>query len=78
MFEYINFDKCIEYIVNSKFNIKEWCLLEIPLSNIYTFYNANRKEFNDIMLNNLERFDVTDNKPAQSCSYIAVEVTDEV
>lgn len=30
------------------------------------------------MLNNLERFDVTDNKPAQSCSYIAVEVTDEV
>ena len=29
------------------------------------------------MLNNLEQFDVTDNKPAQSCSYIAVEVTDK-
>lgn len=40
--------------------------------------NIDREEFNDIMLNNLERFDVTDNKPAQSCSYIAVEVTDEV
>ncbi|WP_283697852.1 hypothetical protein [Clostridium perfringens] len=40
--------------------------------------NVDREEFNDIMLNNLERFDVTDNKPAQSCSYIAVEVTDEV
>ena len=40
--------------------------------------NISREEFNDIMLNNLERFDVTDNKPAQSCSYIAVEVTDEV
>ncbi|NGT67938.1 hypothetical protein ACSXED_17110 (plasmid) [Clostridium perfringens] len=40
--------------------------------------NIDREEFNDIMLNNLERFDVTDNKPAQSCSYIAVEVTEEV
>ena len=40
--------------------------------------NIDKEEFNDIMLNNLERFDVTDNKPAQSCSYIAVEVTDEV
>ncbi|MFH5911230.1 hypothetical protein [Clostridium perfringens] len=40
--------------------------------------NIDREEFNDIMLNNLERFDATDNKPAQSCSYIAVEVTDEV
>ena len=40
--------------------------------------NIDREEFNDIMLNNLERFDVTDNKSAQSCSYIAVEVTDEV
>lgn len=39
--------------------------------------NIEREEFNDIMLNNLERFDVTDNKPAQSCSYIAIEVTDE-
>ncbi|MGU8438673.1 hypothetical protein ACV3OB_15135 [Clostridium perfringens] len=40
--------------------------------------NIDREEFNDIMLNNLELFDVTDNKPAQSCSYIAVEVTEEV
>lgn len=40
--------------------------------------NIDREEFNDIMLNNLERFDVSDNKTAQSCSYIAVEVTDEV
>ncbi len=36
--------------------------------------NIDREEFNDIMLNNLELFDVTDNKPAQSCSYIAVEI----
>ncbi|KXA05067.1 MULTISPECIES: hypothetical protein [Clostridium] len=40
--------------------------------------NIDRKEFNDIILNNLERFDVTDNKPAQSCAYIAIEVTEEV
>lgn len=40
--------------------------------------NIDREEFNDIILNNLERFDVTDNKPAQSCAYIAVEVTEEV
>ncbi|PWX16725.1 hypothetical protein CYK65_15405 [Clostridium perfringens] len=40
--------------------------------------NIDREEFNDIMLNNLEQFDVTDNKPAQSCAYIAVEVTEEV
>ncbi|MDU1308978.1 MAG: hypothetical protein E6936_16200 [Clostridium perfringens] len=52
LFEYINFDKCIEYIDNSKFNIKEWCLLEIPLSNIYTFYNANRKEYFDLIVYN--------------------------
>ena len=50
LFEYINFNKCIEYIKNSKFNIKEWCLLEIPLSNIYTFYNENRKEFFDLIV----------------------------
>lgn len=36
--------------------------------------NIDREEFNDIMLNNLDLFDVTDNKPAQSCSYIAVEI----
>ncbi|WP_283690475.1 hypothetical protein [Clostridium perfringens] len=34
------------------------------------------KEFNDIMLNNLDLFDVTDNKPAQSTSYIAQEIKD--
>ncbi|EGT0690871.1 hypothetical protein GW986_14040 [Clostridium perfringens] len=34
------------------------------------------KEFNDIMLNNLDLFDVTDNKPAQSTTYIAEEVLD--
>ncbi|HFD2048862.1 TPA: hypothetical protein ACF2C9_002790 [Clostridium perfringens] len=52
LFEYINFDKCIEYINNSKFNIKEWCLLEIPLSNIYTFFNENRNEFFDLIVYN--------------------------
>ncbi|MBY0756306.1 hypothetical protein K5V21_12695 [Clostridium sardiniense] len=31
-------------------------------------------EFNDIILNNLELFNVTDNKPAQSTSYITEEV----
>ncbi|WP_243283755.1 hypothetical protein [Clostridium thermobutyricum] len=36
--------------------------------------NIDREEFNDIMLNNLDLFDVTDNKPAQSCSDIAVEI----
>ncbi|MGU8959232.1 hypothetical protein ACV3VX_14435 [Clostridium perfringens] len=52
LFEYINFDKCIEYINNSKFNIKEWCLLEIPFSNIYTFFNENRNEFFDLIVYN--------------------------
>ncbi|ELC8422716.1 hypothetical protein JJB67_14885 [Clostridium perfringens] len=52
LFEYINFNKCIEYINNSKFNIKEWCLLEIPLSNIYTFFNENRNEFFDLIVYN--------------------------
>lgn len=32
------------------------------------------KEFNDIMLNNLDLFDVIDNKPAQSTSYTVEEV----
>ena len=31
-------------------------------------------EFNDIILNNIDLFDVTDNKPAQSTSYITEEV----
>ena len=52
LFEYIDFDKCLEYIVISNFNIKEWCLLEIPLSNIYTFYNANRKNYFDLIVYN--------------------------
>ncbi|ELC8463757.1 hypothetical protein G6Y98_09185 [Clostridium perfringens] len=52
LFEYINFNKCIEYINNSKFNIKEWCLLEISLSNIYTFFNENRNEFFDLIVYN--------------------------
>lgn len=52
LFEYINFDKGIEYIVNSNFNIREWCLWEIPLSNIYTFFNANRKEYFDLIVYN--------------------------
>lgn len=52
LFEYIDFDKCLEYIVIFNFNIKEWCLLEIPLSNIYTFYNANRKNYFDLIVYN--------------------------
>ncbi|EDT14286.1 hypothetical protein [Clostridium perfringens] len=32
LFKYIYFDRCLEYIVNSNFNIIEWCLWEIPLS----------------------------------------------
>ncbi|WP_283689684.1 hypothetical protein [Clostridium perfringens] len=35
------------------------------------------KEFVDIMKKNLDLFDVSDNKPAQSIAYIAVEVRDE-
>ncbi|EGT0000203.1 hypothetical protein I9Y31_002496 [Clostridium perfringens] len=52
LFEYINFDKCIEYIDNSKFNIKEWCLWEIPLANIYTFHNKNMKDYFDLIVYN--------------------------
>ncbi len=52
LFKYIYFDKCIEYIVNSNFNIREWCLWEIPLSNIYTFFNENRNEFFDLIVYN--------------------------
>lgn len=52
LFEYIGFNKCIEYIVNSNFNIREWCLWEIPLANIYTFYNKNRKEYFDLIVYN--------------------------
>lgn len=52
LFKYIYFDRCLEYIVNSNFNIIEWCLWEIPLSNIYTFFNANRKEYFDLIVYN--------------------------
>lgn len=41
---------------------------------IFEAIQIEEQEFNDIMLNNLELFDVTDNKPAQSTSYIAEEV----
>lgn len=50
LFEYINFDKCIEYINQSKFDITGWHLLEIPLSNIYTFYNKKRNEDFDLVV----------------------------
>ena len=50
LFEYIGFNKCIEYIDNSKFNIKGWCLWEIPLANIYTFHNKNRKDYFDLIV----------------------------
>lgn len=50
LFKYIYFDRCLEYIVNSNFNIIEWCLWEIQLSNIYTFFNANRKEYFDLIV----------------------------
>ncbi|HFE9702249.1 TPA: hypothetical protein ACGA34_002276 [Clostridium perfringens] len=52
LFKYINFDRCIEYIVNSNFNIREWYLYDIPLSNIYTFYNENRKYYFDLIVYN--------------------------
>lgn len=52
LFEYINFDRCIQYIVNSNFNIREWSLCDIPLSNIYTFYNENRKSYFDLIVYN--------------------------
>jgi len=51
--------------INTKIFISEQILID-------------EKEFVDIMKKNLDLFDVSDNKPAQSCSYIAVEVTDEV
>lgn len=46
--EYINFDKCIGYINQSKFDITDWCLWEIPISVIYSFYNEQRKENFDL------------------------------
>ncbi|MHC9414107.1 hypothetical protein [Clostridium perfringens] len=52
LFKYINFDICIEYIVTSNFNIREWSLYDIPLSNIYTFYNENRKYYFDLIVYN--------------------------
>ncbi len=51
LFEYIYFDKCIEYINQSKFDITGWCLCEIPIANIYLFYNENRKESFDLIVN---------------------------
>lgn len=51
LFEYIEFDRCIEYINQSKFDITGWCLWEIPLSNLYLFYNLNRKESFDLIVN---------------------------
>lgn len=51
LFEYIFFDKCIEYINQSKFDITGWCLWEIPISNLYLFYNENRKESFDLIVN---------------------------
>lgn len=48
--KHMDFDKCIEYINKSKFDVTEWGLWEIPLPNIYIFYNKNRKEFFDLII----------------------------
>lgn len=50
LLEYVDFDKCIEYIAKSKFDITEWGLWEIPLENIYIFYNKNRKKLFDLII----------------------------
>ncbi|WP_260457812.1 hypothetical protein [Clostridium sp. K04] len=50
LLEYLDFDKCIEYIDKSKFDITEWGLWEIPLSNIYIFYNKNSKQLFDLII----------------------------
>lgn len=50
LFEYIYFDKCIEYINQSKFDITGWCLWEIPFSNLYLFYNENTKKSFDLIV----------------------------
>lgn len=49
-FGYINFDKCLEYINQSKFDITNWYLGEIPISVIYSFYNEQRKENFDLRI----------------------------
>lgn len=49
-FGYINFDKCLEYINQSKFDITNWYLGEIPISVIYSFYNEQRKENFDLCI----------------------------
>lgn len=50
LIEYLYFDKCIEYIEKSKFYINGWGLWEIPISNIYIFYNKNRKQLFDLII----------------------------
>ncbi|EDT15815.1 TPA: hypothetical protein I9080_002141 [Clostridium perfringens] len=45
-----------------------WMSEEIPID---------KEEFTDIILSNLDLFDVTDNKPAQSTSYITEKVSKE-
>lgn len=50
LLEYLYFDKCIEYIEKSKFYIKGWGLWEIPISNTYIFYNKNKKQLFDLII----------------------------
>ena len=50
-FGYINFDKCLEYINQSKFDITNWYLGEVPIPVIYSFYNDQSKESFDLCLN---------------------------
>jgi predicted DNA-binding protein len=50
LLEYRIFDRCIEYIEQSKFDINGWGLLKISYSVNYAFFNENRKESFDLFL----------------------------
>lgn len=49
----LRLDKCIEYIVESEFDITGWGLNEIPVYYDYVFFNKEKKKAFDLIIYNL-------------------------
>ena len=48
----LNLRKCITYIANAKFDIEGYTLFEIPLNNMFVFYNKVEEKMFDLVIHN--------------------------
>lgn len=50
----LKFNKCVEYLLNTQFDITGWSLWEIPIDYAYCFYNKDMEKRFDLNVYSLE------------------------